>query len=113
MKRYDVWRLNCQDCTSVHYLETLVQRFSDSWSDNEMLEEKWKIVKDAVNTVAQDVLGCSSHRQLDWFADSLGHLQPLTVGRNKAYSKWISTCKPEDLVAFKKARGEAKRAIQE
>ena len=68
-------------------------------------------MKDALTTAAQDVLGCFSRRQLDWFADSLGHLQPLIDGQNKAYSKWISTCKPVDLVAFKKAKGEAKRVI--
>ena len=55
----------------------------------------------------------SSHHQPDWFMDSLKHLQPLLARRNEAYSKWIGTGNPEDLVIFKMARQEARQAVRE
>jgi len=113
VKRYDVSKLNHQDSSSVRYLETVVQRFNNSWSEDGTLEEKWQSVRDALTSAANDVLGFSSHRQADWFSDSLEHLQPLLMYRNEAYNNWINTGKYDDLIAFKKARGEARRAVKE
>ena len=61
VKRYNVGKLNCQDSTSVRYLETVAQRFNNSWSEDGTLEEKWQVVKDALTSAAHDVLGFSSH----------------------------------------------------
>ena len=113
MMRYDVGKLSHDDSVSPCYLETVLERFSESWSVNGTLAEKWQVVKDALTSAAGDVLGFSSCHQSDWFADSLGLLQPLLTHRNAAYSKWIGTGNPEDLVVFKRARGEAKQAVRE
>ena len=64
MKRYNVGKSNCQDFTSGCYLETVVQRFNDSWSEGGILEEKWQVVRDTLTSAANDVLGFSSHRHL-------------------------------------------------
>ena len=111
--RYDVGKLSHDDSVSTCYLETVLERFSESWSVNGTLAEKWQVVKDALTSAAGDVLGFSSRHQSDWFADSLGLLQPLLTRRNAAYSKWIGTGNPEDLVVFKRARREAKWAVRE
>ena len=66
--------------------------------------EKWQVVKDALTSAGS--LGFSSHHQPNWFMDSLKYLEPLLARRNEAYSKWIDTGNPEDLVIFKMARGE-------
>ena len=57
-------------------------------------------------------LGVAARRQHDWFRESLGKLQPLLMARNKAYSMWLGTGKQEDLVKFREARGEARRAVR-
>ena len=70
-------------------------------------------MKDTLTSAASDVFSFSFHHQPDWFADSLELLQPLLTYRNAAYSKWVGTGNPEDLVVFKRARGEPKRAVRE
>ena len=77
VKSYDVGKLSCQGSTSIHYLETVLERFKNMWSTDGTLEEKWQNVKDALTTAANDVLGFSLYCQLDWCAASLGYLQPL------------------------------------
>ena len=105
---YDVGKLSQQDSASICYLETVLERFSKSWSSvNGTLAEKWQVVKDALTSAAGNVLSYSFHHQPDWFADSLKPLQPLLTCRNAAYSKWVGIGNLEDLVVFKRARGEA------
>ena len=61
-------------------------------------------VRDALISAAQLFL-------TSFISDSLE--QPLLAHQNATYNKWINTCKHEDLVAFRRARGEAKRAVRE
>ena len=111
--RYDVGKLSHHDSPSGCYLETVLERFSKSWSVNGTLAEKWQVVKNALTSAADNVLDFSSRHQPDWFADSLELLQSLLTSRNAAYSKWICTSNPENLIVFKRARGEAKWAVRE
>ena len=57
-------------------METVLERFNNSWSVDGSLEEKWQNVKDALTSAVSDVLGFSSRHQPD---DSLGYLQPLLI----------------------------------
>ena len=112
MKRYDVGKLNYQDSTAVHYLGAVLDQFDNSWMDDGTLEEKWRVLRDTLASAAEDLLGISSCNQPDWFTDSLGHLQPLLTLHNEAYFKWVGTGAPADLIKFRKARGEARRAVR-
>ena len=61
MMRYDVGKLSHDDSVSTCYLETVLEKFSKSWSVNGTLAEKWQVVKVALTSAAGDVLGFSSH----------------------------------------------------
>ena len=112
MKHYD-GKLNCQDSTAVHFLGAVFDQFDNSWVDDGTMEEKWWVLRDALASAAEDMLGISSRNQLDWFIDSLGHLQLLLTLRNEAYSKWVGTGVPADLIKFRKARREARQVVSE
>ena len=57
MMRYDVGKLSHDDSASTCYLETVLERFSESWSVNGTLAEKWQVVKAALTSAAGEVLG--------------------------------------------------------
>jgi len=56
---------------------------------------------------AADILGVSSHRQLDWFRDSQSRLKLLLKNSSRAYTRWLQTGKARDLVQFQEARRDA------
>jgi len=66
------------------YLESVLQKAGVSWPEDGIVEEKWKAVSAALTSVADDVLGTSSHCQPDRFSDSQSRLQPLFNNRNRA-----------------------------
>ena len=84
---------------------------------------KWNISKEVAGCEGcfdfcswRCILGFSSRHQPDWLLTlCIETLQSLLthIYRNVAYSKWIGTGNPEDLVAFKRARGKAKWAVRE
>ena len=81
--------------------------------DDGTLNEKWQVLQNALTSVAKDLLGICPRNRPDWFTDSLGHLQPLLILCNEAYSKWVGTGAVANLIKFRKARGEARQAIRE
>ena len=113
VKRYDVGKFTGKEGgqdVCEQYQEEVVKRASETWPDEEGVQEKWLTVHGALTSA--DVLGVAARRQSDWFRESLGELQPLLMARNKAYSRWLGTGKQEDLVKFREARGEARRAVR-
>ena len=65
MMRYDVGKLSQHDSAFICHLETVLERFSKSWSVNGALAEKWQVVKDTLTSAAGDVLRFSFHHQPD------------------------------------------------
>ena len=96
-----------------HYLETVLDRASASWPEDGAVEEKWQVVSAALTSAAADVLGTSSRHQPDWFIDSQSRLQPLISNRNRVYTRWLQSGKPEDLVQFRTVRRDTRRAVRE
>ena len=115
VKRYDLGKFTGKEGgqdVCEQYQEEVVKRANEVWPDEEGVQEKWLAVHGALTSAAEDVLGVVARRQPDWFRESLGELQPLLMARNKAYSRWLGTGKQEDLVKFREARGEARRAVR-
>ena len=111
VKHYDVGKLSCQNSTAINYMEAVLDQFDKSWVDDGTLDEKWQVLQNALTPAAKGLLGISPRNQPDWFADTLGHLLPMLILCNEAYSKWVGTGAPTNLIKFRKARGEARQAI--
>ena len=54
VKHYDVGKLSCQDSTTIHYLEAVLDQFDKSWVDDEMLDKKWQVLRNALTSAAED-----------------------------------------------------------
>ena len=94
------------------YLEKVLERASDACSEDDGVDELWSAIQSALVTTAEDVLGGAGRYQPDWFRDSLEELKPLLELRNTAYSRWLGSGRQEVLVAFRQARGNARRAVR-
>ena len=117
-RRFDVGKL-MERCVGVEeenvkerYLQEVLQRAADNWSEDAGVERKWSAVKSALVGAAEEVLGKADRRQPDWFQESAIALQPLLVARNIAYSKWLGSKRAADLGKFRQARSVARRAIR-
>ena len=44
---------------------------------------------------------------------SQSRLQPLISNRNRAYTRWLQSGKPEDLVQFQKSKRDTRQAVRE
>ena len=94
------------------YLEKVLERAREDWSEEDGVDEKWSAVLSALVTTVEDVLGRAGRPQPDWFRDSLDELKQLLTLRNTAYSRWLGTGKQEDFTRFKEARGTARQAVR-
>ena len=96
------------------YLDSVVDNARTGWPEDGTAEEKWKKIRSAILETSEELLGVvQKNKQPDWFQESEDELRPHLVLRNNAYRAWLSSSKSEDLMKFKKARNEARRAIRE
>ena len=114
-KRYDVGKLLNEEVERQEmcdrYLNEVLERTDEACKDDEDVAERWDVVRAALTTAAENVLGTTTRRQPDWFQESLNKLKQLLNLRNDAYTKWLGSGKQADLTRFKMARGEARRAV--
>ena len=116
IRRYDVGKFFSKEdegqviCDK--YQEKVLELANEAWSEEDNVVGKWEAVRGALTSAAEDVLGTTTRRQPDWFQESQGQLKPLFKRRNDAYSRWLGSGKQANLTRFRKARGEARRAVR-
>ena len=94
------------------FREQTATRTAAEWPFEGTAEKKWAVMKRALTETANECLGVQERYHPDWFKESAMDLQPVLLRRNKLYTKWLATKNSGDLRRFKKARGEAQRAIR-
>ena len=94
------------------FQEQAVDRATSAWPCGGSAEEKWVVIKSALEESAAAMLETEQRHSPDWFRDSANDLQPVLKRRNALYCKWLATKRTDDLLQFRRARGEAQRAIR-
>ncbi len=74
-KRYDVGKLLNEEVERQEmcdrYLNEVLERTDEACRDDEDVAERWDVVRAALTTAAENVLGTTTRRQPDWFQESL------------------------------------------
>ena len=74
--------------------------------------DKWAAMRSVLEESAAALLPMAKRHHPDWFRESANTLKPLLQHRNELYSRWLATKRTEDHLRFRRARGEAQRAIR-
>ena len=88
------------------YQKEVLERAGEPWLDDDSVARRWDVVRTALTSAAEEVLGTTTRHQPDWFQESLDQLQPLLNSRNEAYTKWLGSGKQANLTKLKVARGK-------
>ncbi len=85
------------------------------WADAVGADAKWTVLRDALTSTGDSVIGHCNKRQPDWYAESSITLEPILQKRNQAYREWLTRGKQNDeyYQSFKRCRRDARTAIRQ
>ena len=119
VKRFDVAKLQgaCEDRQGRELPKgKFVSAVSDAMERNcdqaATVQEKWKVLRDAMCSAARSKLGQGGRREPDWFRDSESVLRPLFERRRQLFSQWLCSRKMRDKRKFVEARRVARRTVR-
>ncbi len=96
------------------FVSGVSDRMTNSWNPGgRHVQEKWKVMRDAMCSVAKSILGVARGRKTDWFRESGNVLRPLFEERSRTYAQRLSSGKAKDKKKFVKAGSVARKAVRD
>ncbi len=89
-----------------------VSNIQSAWCEGNSASEKWRVLRSAITTAAEDTLGFQRRRRPDWYQDSMDILDPVLERRNRLFRLWLDAKTSVAREAYCHARGLARAAVR-